>query len=147
MKILNLFIVAYRSLNKNKVRSLLTMLGIIIGVASVIAMLAIGQGSRDSIEAQISNLGTNVIMLFPGASFRGGVASAAGEAQSIDMDDVNAIRDNCPSVKYISPVARSSGQIIAGNNNWNSQVYGVYPEYMDIRAIEISDGEMFSEVD
>ena len=93
-------------------------------------------------------LKTNVIMLFPGASFgRGGVASAAGEAQSIEMEDVNAIRDNCPSVKYISPVARSSGQIIAGNNNWNSQVYGVYPEYMDIRAIEISDGEMFTDVD
>ena len=148
MKILNLFIVAYRSLNKNKVRSLLTMLGIIIGVASVIAMIAIGQGSRDSIEEQISSLGTNVIMLFPGASFgRGGVASAAGEAQSIDMDDVNAIRDNCPSIKYISPVARSSGQIIAGNNNWNTQVYGVYPEYMEIRAIEISDGEMFTDVD
>ncbi len=147
MKILNLFVVAYRSLNKNKVRSLLTMLGIIIGVASVIAMLAIGQGSRDSIEEQISSMGTNVIMLFPGASFRGGVATAAGEAQSINMDDVNAIRDNCPSIKYISPVARSSGQVIASNNNWNTQVYGVYPEYMDIRNITLSSGEMFSEVD
>ncbi len=147
MNILNLFVVAYRSLNKNKVRSLLTMLGIIIGVASVIAMLAIGQGSRDSIEEQISNLGTNVIMLFPGASFRGGVATAAGEAQSLKMEDVEAIRDNCPSVKYVSPVARTSGQVIAGNSNWNTQVYGVYPEYMDIRNLEISTGELFTEVD
>ncbi len=147
MNILNLFVVAYRSLNKNKVRSLLTMLGIIIGVASVIAMLAIGQGSRDSIEEQISSLGTNVIMLFPGASFRGGVASAAGEAQSLKMEDVEAIRDNCPSVKHVSPVARTSGQVIAGNNNWNTQVYGVYPEYMDIRNLEISSGEMFTDVD
>jgi len=147
MKILNLFVVAYRSLNKNKVRSLLTMLGIIIGVASVIAMIAIGQGSRDSIEEQISSMGTNVIMLFPGASFRGGVATAAGEAQSINMEDVNAIRDNCLSVKYISPVSRASGQVIAGNSNWNTQVYGVYPEYMDIRNLEISSGEMFTDVD
>lgn len=147
MNILNLFVVAYRSLNKNKVRSLLTMLGIIIGVASVIAMLAIGQGSRESIEEQISSMGTNVIMLFPGASFRGGVASAAGEAQSLKMEDVEAIRDNCPSVKYLSPVARASGQVIAGNNNWNTQVYGVYPEYMEIRNIEISSGEMFTDVD
>ncbi len=147
MKIYNLFVVAYRSLNKNKVRSLLTMLGIIIGVASVIAMLAIGQGSRDSIEKQISSLGTNVIMIFPGASMRGGVASAAGEAQSLNLDDILAIREQCPSVKSISPVGRSGGQIIAGNNNWNSSIYGIYDEYLDIRNIEIESGERFTDAD
>lgn len=147
MKLQNLFIIALRSLNKNKIRSLLTMLGIIIGVASVIAMLAIGQGSRDSIENQISGLGSNVIMVFPGATFRGGVATAAGSAQSLEMDDLEAIRANCPSVKYISPVARSGGQIIAGSNNWNSSVRGVYNEYFDIRNIEVESGSRFSETD
>ena len=147
MNVYNLFLVAYGSLNKNKVRSLLTMLGIIIGVASVIAMLSIGQGSRDSIEKQISNLGTNVIMIFPGASFRGGVASAAGEAQSLKLDDIEAIRDLCPSVKNISPLVRSGGQIIAGGRNWNSSIYGIYNEYLDIRNIELQSGEGFTDTD
>ena len=147
MNVYNLFLVAYGSLSKNKVRSLLTMLGIIIGVASVIAMLAIGQGSRDSIEKQISSLGTNVIMIFPGASFRGGVASAAGEAQSLKLDDIEAIRELCPSVKSISPVVRSSGQIIAGGRNWNSSIYGIYDEYLDIRNIELQSGERFTDTD
>ena len=147
MNVYNLFLVAYGSLSKNKVRSLLTMLGIIIGVASVIAMLAIGQGSRDSIEKQISSLGTNVIMIFPGASFRGGVASAAGEAQSLKLDDIEAIRELCPSVKSISPVVRSGGQIIAGGRNWNSSIYGIYDEYLDIRNIELQSGERFTDTD
>jgi len=123
------------------------MLGIIIGVASVIAMLAIGQGSRDSIENQISGLGSNVIMVFPGATFRGGVATAAGSAQSLEMDDLEAIRANCPSVKYLSPVARAGGQIIAGSNNWNSSIRGVYNEYLDIRNIEVESGSRFAEMD
>ena len=147
MNLLNLFVIALRSLNKNKIRSLLTMLGIIIGVASVIAMLAIGQGSSDSIEDQISGLGSNVIMVFPGATFRGGVATAAGSAQSLEMDDLEAIRTNCPSVKYLSPVARSGGQIIAGSNNWNSSIQGVYNEYLDIRNIEVESGSRFAEID
>ncbi len=147
MTFLNLIIIATRSLNKNKIRSLLTMLGIIIGVASVIAMLAIGQGSRKSIEDQISNLGTNVIMIFPGASSRGGVSSAAGSAVSLEMDDVVSISNDCPSVKYVSPVARTSGQVIAGAKNWNTQLYGVYPEYLKIRNLELASGEMFDETD
>jgi len=147
MKFLNLILIAIRSLNKNKVRSLLTMLGIIIGVASVIAMLAIGQGSRKSIEDQISNLGTNVIMIFPGASSRGGVSSAAGSAVSLEMEDVISISKDCPSVKYVSPVARTSGQVIAGAQNWNTQLYGIYPEYLEIRNLEVASGEMFTETD
>jgi putative ABC transport system permease protein len=146
MKILNLLIIAYRSLNKNKVRSLLTMLGIIIGVASVIAMLAIGQGSRDAIEKQIASMGTNVIMILPGAGFRGGVATAAGSAVSLKMDDVQAIRSQCSAVKYLSPVARASGQVIA-INNWNTQVNGVYIEYFDIRDLQLESGTRFTDDD
>ncbi len=147
MKILNLLVIAYRSLNKNKVRSLLTMLGIIIGVASVIAMLAIGQGSRDAIQKQIAGMGTNVIMIFPGAGFRGGVATAAGTAISLKMEDVVAMRAQCPAIKYLSPVARASGQVIAGNNNWNTTVNGVYAEYLDIRNLEIESGARFTDDD
>lgn len=147
MNYFNLFVVALRSLSKNKVRTFLTMLGIIIGVASVIAMLAIGQGSRDSIERQIQEMGSNVIMVFPGASFRGGVASAAGTAAALDLDDVWAIRDECPSVKYVTPVARASAQVIAGANNWNTQIYGIYPEYFDIRSLKVENGELFTDND
>jgi putative ABC transport system permease protein len=144
MKILNLIIIAIRSLNKNKVRSLLTMLGIIIGVASVIAMLAIGQGSRDAIQKQIAGMGTNVIMIFPGASFRGGVATAAGTAVSLKIEDVEAIRAQCPAVRYLSPVARAGGQVIAANNNWNTSIYGVYSEYLDIRNLELESGNRYT---
>lgn len=147
MSIINLLIIAYRSLNKNKLRSLLTMLGIIIGVGSVIAMLAIGHGSRDAIEKQIAGMGTNVIMIFPGASMRGGVATASGTAVSLKMEDVEAIRAQCPAVKYLSPVAPAGGQVIAGNNNWNTQVYGVYDEYLDIRNITVQSGSRFTELD
>lgn len=146
MKILNLLVVAYRSLNKNKVRSLLTMLGIIIGVASVIAMIAIGQGSKDVIQKQIASMGTNVIMVSPGASFRGGVATAAGTAIALKMEDVQAMRAQCPAIKYLSPVARVSGQVIA-INNWNTQVNGVYSEYLDIRNLELESGARFTEDD
>jgi putative ABC transport system permease protein len=146
MKIYNLLVIAYRSLNKNKVRSLLTMLGIIIGVASVIAMIAIGQGSRDAIQKQIASMGTNVIMVSPGAGFRGGVATAAGSTAALKMDDVLAIRADCPAVKYLSPVARASGQVIA-TNNWNTQVNGVYIEYFDIRDLDIESGARFTDDD
>ena len=147
MKLLNLIIIAYRSLNKNKVRSLLTMLGIIIGVGSVIAMLAIGQGSRDAIEKQIANMGTNVIMIFPGASFRGGVATAAGTAVTLKLEDVEAIREQCPAVKYLSPVSRAGGQVIAGNSNWNTSTQGVYDEFLDIRNLELESGTRFTAED
>jgi len=122
------------------------MLGIIIGVASVIAMIAIGQGSRDAIQKQIASMGTNVIMVSPGASFRGGVATAAGSTATLKMDDVIAIRANCPAVKYLSPVARANGQVIA-LNNWNTSVNGVYIEYFDIRDLDIESGARFTDDD
>lgn len=144
MNLKNLLKAALRSLAKNKMRTFLTMLGIIIGVASVIAMLAIGQGSRQSIQAQISTLGTNVLMIWPQASSTGGVRMEAGSSQRMTLEDLNAIRDRCPSVAYITPQVRTSGQLVAGNTNWRTSVYGVYPDYFDIRDLGLVSGDLFS---
>src|SRR5690349_16693600 len=129
MKLHTLFRIAYRSLSKNKLRSFLTMLGIIIGVASVVAMLSIGQGSKDSIQSQIQGMGTNVIIIIPGAISQGGVRMEAGSSSRLTLDDVLAITQNCPSVKYISPIVRSSAQLVAGSQNWRTAIYGVNADY------------------
>ncbi len=147
MRLYNLISIAFRSLNKNKVRSFLTMLGIIIGVFSVIVMLSIGQGARQSIQGSIASMGTNVLMIFPGSSFRGGVAGGSGTAESLEMEDVTGIGNTCNSVKWISPVTQSSGQVIYGNNNWNTSVNGVYQEFFEIRDLALSAGSMFTEAD
>ena len=144
MKVKNLLIAALRSLAKNKMRTFLTMLGIIIGVASVIAMLAIGQGSKQSIQAQISTLGTNVLMIWPQASSTGGVRMEAGSSQKMTLEDVTAIADRCPSVAYVTPQVRSSGQLVNGNLNWRTSVYGVYPNYFEIRNLNLSSGNLFT---
>jgi putative ABC transport system permease protein len=144
MKLNNLLIAALRSLAKNKMRTFLTMLGIIIGVASVIAMLAIGEGSKQSIQAQISTLGTNVLMIFPQASSSGGVRMEAGSSQKMTLEDVTAIIDRCPSVAYITPQVRSSGQLVNGNLNWRTSVYGVYPNYFEIRNLKLMSGNLFT---
>ncbi len=144
MKLKNLLIAALRSLAKNKMRTFLTMLGIIIGVASVIAMLAIGQGSKQSIQAQISTLGTNVLMIFPQASSSGGVRMEAGSSQKMTLEDVTAIAERCPSVAYITPQVRSSGQLVNGNMNWRTSVYGVYPNYFEIRNLKLMSGNLFT---
>lgn len=144
MKLKNLLIVAIRSLAKNKMRTFLTMLGIIIGVASVIAMIAIGQGSKKSIQEQISTLGTNVLMIWPQASSTGGVRMEAGSSQKMTIDDVNIIIDRCPSIAAITPQVRTSGQLVAGNLNWRTSVFGVYPAYFDIRNLKLESGSMFT---
>ncbi len=144
MNIKNLLKAAVRSLAKNKMRTFLTMLGIIIGVASVITMLAIGQGSRESIQAQISSLGTNVMMIWPSASSSGGVRMEAGTSQRMTLDDARALIERCPSVMYLTPQVRTSGQMVAGSSNWRTSVYGVYPEYFDIRNLKIENGNSFS---
>ncbi|MCX6304661.1 MAG: ABC transporter permease [Bacteroidetes bacterium] len=144
MKLKNLLKAALRSLAKNKMRTFLTMLGIIIGVASVIAMLAIGEGSKQSIQAQISTLGTNVLMIFPQASNTGGVRMEAGSSQKMTIDDVTAISDRCPSVAYVTPQVRSSGQLVNGNMNWRTSVYGVYPNYFEIRNLKLMSGNLFT---
>ena len=144
MKLKNLLKVALHSLAKNKMRTFLTMLGIIIWVASVIAMLAIGQGSKQSIQAQISTLGTNVLMIFPQASSSGGVRMEAGSSQKMTLEDVTAIAERCPSIAYVTPQVRSSGQLVNGNMNWRTSVYGVYPNYFDIRNLKLMSGNLFT---
>lgn len=145
MNYINLFKIALRALANNKMRCFLTMLGIIIGVASVIAMLAIGQGSKESIKAQISEMGSNLIMIHPGADMRGGVRQDASSMQTLKLDDYKSISEQTTLLKCVSPVVNGSGQLIYGSNNCSSTVYGVSPEYLEIRQNEISDGICFDE--
>ena len=147
MNIINLLKIALKALNNNKLRCFLTMLGIIIGVASVITMLAIGQGSKDSIKAQISEMGSNMIMIFPGGDRRGGVKQSADDMQTLKIADYEALATEAPSVAAVSPSVNSGGQFINGNNNWPSSLYGVAPSYLDIRKVKIGEGEMFTDQD
>ena len=128
-------------------RGFLTMLGIIIGVASVITMLAIGQGSKRSIRAQIEEMGSNMIMIHPGADRRGGVRLDPSEMETLKMDDLNAIINETRYVAACSPSVSSSGQVIYGANNYPTSVYGVNEDYMEIRKYTLSQGEMFTEDD
>lgn len=143
----NLLKIALRALNNNKLRAFLTMLGIIIGVASVITMLAIGQGSKKSIQAQIAEMGSNMIMIHPGADTRGGVRQDPSAMQTLKMADYEALRNETRFLSAISPSVSSSGQLIAGNNNYPSSVSGVGTEYLEIRQLSIENGEMFDESD
>ena len=128
-------------------RGFLTMLGIIIGVASVITMLAIGQGSKRSIRAQIEEMGSNMIMIHPGADRRGGVRLEASEMETLKMDDLESIINETRYVAACSPSVSSSGQVIYGANNYPTSVYGVNEDYMEIRKYTLSQGEMFTEDD
>ncbi len=147
MNYTNLFRIAIRALGNNKMRGFLTMLGIIIGVASVITMLAIGQGSKRSIRAQISEMGSNMIMIHPGADRRGGVRLDASEMESLKLEDYDAIVRETRYVSACSPSVNSGGQAIFGANNHPTSVYGVNADYLDIRKYSVSEGEMFSEED
>lgn len=146
MNIGNLLKIALKALNNNKLRCFLTMLGIIIGVASVITMLAIGQGSKNSIKAQISEMGSNMIMIHPGNMQRGGVRQSADDMQTLEVADFEALQ-TVKGVAAISPSVNSAGQLVNGNNNWPSSIYGVTPEYLDIRKLKVKDGAMFTEHD
>ena len=139
--------IAVRSINRNKMRSFLTMLGMIIGVAAVIAMLAVGQGARDMINAQIASLGTNVILIFPGASSQGGVRMEAGSSSRLTEDDIAAIKKMCSAVQYASPLARTTQQVKAGNQNWRTSINGAYSEYLDIRDWSLQDGVNYTDAD
>lgn len=147
MSITNLFKIALRAIVANKLRSFLTMLGIIIGVASVITMLAIGQGSKQSIQKQISEMGSNMIMIMPGQDMRGGVRQEASSMETLKLTDYEALKDQCRYISAISPVVNSSGQFINGNNNTPSTIYGVNQDYLTIRKLDVEDGEMFSDED
>ena len=147
MNINNLFKIALRALVNNKLRAFLTMLGIIIGVASVITMLAIGQGSKLSIQAQISEMGSNMIMLHPGGDKQGGVRRDPSEMQTLKLENYETLRDECSFVSAISPEVSSSGQLVRGANNYPSSVSGVSPDYLEIRQLKVDRGEMFTEAD
>ena len=143
----NLFKIAFRALANNKLRAFLTMLGIIIGVASVIAMLAIGQGSKRSIQKQISEMGYNMIMIHPGAEMRGGVRQDPSSMQTLKLENYETLRDECMYLSAISPNVSASGQLISGSNNYPSSVSGVSIGYLTIRQLTVEQGEMFSEED
>lgn len=143
----NLFKIAIRAIAANKMRSFLTALGIIIGIAAVITMLAIGQGSKASIKANIAEMGSNMIMIHPGADMRGGVRQDASSMETLKQTDYDAIKDECNYISAISPSVSSNGQWINGNNNTQSSIYGVNQDYLTIRQLKIADGEMFTDSD
>ena len=143
----NLFKIALKAIANNKTRAFLTMLGIIIGVAAVITMIAIGQGAKQSIQKEISSMGSNIIMIHPGGDRRGGVRLSADEMQTLKIEDYQTLRNECIYVSALSPNVSAAGQLISGNNNYPASVSGVGTEYLAIRQLNIADGEMFSEHD
>src|SRR5512141_2270598 len=124
MKFSMLIKMALRALKRNRMRSTLIVLGIIIGVAAVIAMVSIGQGARDSVQSQIKSLGSNLIMVFNGTVSRGGASMGWGATQNLKEDDAQAIQAECPSVAAITPIVRTSGQVVAGDQNWSTSIQG-----------------------
>ncbi len=141
----NLIKIAKNALLRNKFRAFLTMLGIIIGVASVIAMLAIGQGSKKSIQDQMSSMGSNLVFIMPGSQQRGGVMMGNSGSQTLKMADVEAIRQQCPDVTAVSPEVRSSGQAVFGNENWPTTLFGGNAEYLGIKKFEVESGRIFTD--
>ena len=147
MKILNLLKIALKALANNKMRGFLTMLGIIIGVASVITMLAIGQGSKKSIQEQISEMGSNMILINAGGDMRGGVRQSASSMETLKLSDYESIANETRYISAITPMVNSSGQLIYGANNKPTSVYGVNEDYLEIRRYSIADGNMFTDQD
>lgn len=143
----NLFKIAFRALANNKMRAFLTMLGIIIGVASVITMLAIGQGSKRSIQNQIAEMGSNMIMIHPGADMRGGVRQDPSAMQTLKLTDYESLRNETKYISAVSPNVSSSGQFINGSNNYPASMNGVSIDYLQIRQLSVENGEMFTEAD
>jgi putative ABC transport system permease protein len=147
MSILNILKVALRSLGRNKLRSFLTMLGIIIGVGAVIAMMAVGYGAQASIQSQIASLGTNVLLIFPGSSNQGGMRGGMGTMQTLTPEDLQAIQTQCPSVAMATPQVRDNSQIVFQEQNWRSAILGATPEYFSIRSWPVSSGQFFTDAD
>jgi putative ABC transport system permease protein len=144
MNFSNLIKIAVRALVRNKLRAILTMLGIIIGVGSVIAMLAIGQGSKKKIRDQMSSMGTNMIMIMPNFQRRGGVSMGSSNSMVLKYSDIVALRNEAGAISEVSPEIRASGQIIYSNQNTQTTVYGVSEEYLTIKKLTISSGRMFN---
>ncbi|MBA3831519.1 MAG: ABC transporter permease [Chthoniobacterales bacterium] len=147
MKIYSTLKIAFRALRRNKLRSVLTALGIIIGVGAVIAMVSIGNGAKSQVEAQIASLGENVILIFSGSVTASGVHTGWGSAGTLKIEDAEAIRREIPGVIAVSEEVVSTGQVGAGNQNWFTRIYGESPEYFDIRKWPLNDGAIFTEQD
>ena len=147
MNFSNLIKIAWKAILLNKTRAMLTMLGIIIGVASVIAMLTIGEGSKESIKKNISSMGANLITIRPGAGMMGGVRSDPSSMQTLTLNDYKTLKTQTHYIKNISPMVNGSGQSIAGSNNWPTTIYGASPEYLSIRDWSVEKGSMFTEDD
>ncbi|PYJ03295.1 MAG: multidrug ABC transporter substrate-binding protein [Verrucomicrobia bacterium] len=147
MRIVAILKVAFRALQRNKMRTVLTMLGIIIGVAAVIAMVGIGNGAKAQVEAQIASLGQNVILIFSGSMTRSGIHSGWGSAGTLMVEDADAIRREIPGVQGVSPELRSVAQAAAGNQNWSTQILGESPDYFQLRQWPLADGTSFTEQD
>ncbi len=147
MNYTNLFRIALKALANNKMRAFLTMLGIIIGVGSVITMIALGQGTQKSIQAEISGMGSNIIMVHPGGDRRGGVRLDPSEMQTLKIKNYETLRSECMYLAAVSPYVTASGQLVCGNNNYPSSVTGAGTEYISIRQLAVEDGAMFTEAD
>jgi len=147
MNLINLFRIALRALVRNKLRAFLTMLGIIIGVASVIAMLALGEGSKRSITEEMSSMGSNMVMIMPNYQQRGGVSLGASSSMALKYSDVTAIRNEAASISAVSPTVNANGQVIYGNQNTQTTIYGISEEYLDIRKLNIQSGRIFNETE
>jgi putative ABC transport system permease protein len=139
--------IAITALLSNKMRSILTMLGIIIGVGAVIVMISIGFGVRENVTSSIASLGSNMLIVSPGSTNNGGVRSAAGSSQKLKYEDAVAIKNKIKNIDYVSPTVNSSYQIVYGNENWNSSVYGVTPEYLKIRSLTVESGSFITDSD
>ena len=147
MRVLNLLKIATKAIILNKTRTLLTMLGIIIGVASVIAMLAIGEGSKESIRTTISAMGSNMITIRPGADDRGPARGSGGDVQTLTLQNYEVIKEQATLLSYITPVVNGGGQVISGSNNWPSTIYGVNPDYLKIKVVDLQNGSMFTDAE
>jgi len=139
--------IAFRALRVNKLRSGLTMLGIIIGVAAVIAMVAVGSGATARIQEQIQSIGSNMIMVIPGSITSSGIRLGAGNAVTLTQDDAKAIAAECPAVAAVAPVSRGGAQVVYGNNNWATSIQGTTPDYLAIRDNQIAEGQSFTQQD
>jgi putative ABC transport system permease protein len=149
MDLLNIIRVAFRALQRNKMRAALTMLGIIIGVSAVVAMVSIGQGAQAAVQAQIESIGTNLLFVSAGAQNVGGVRSGTGDTgtNTLTVEDLDAIKREVPSVAMVTPSVNTRGQLVAGNANWNTQIQGVSEQFSDIRKWAVGSGQFFSDSD
>src|SRR5215472_10426681 len=147
MRYLAIIKIAFRALRRNKMRTVLTLLGIIIGVGAVTAMVALGRGAKAQVAARIASLGQNTLMVFSGSVNRGGVFTGFGGAGTLTIEDSEAIEKEVPGVVAASPEVRTSGQLMAGNNNWSTEGRGEGVSYLDIRQWDLAEGSMFTDAD